>query len=322
MINLAIFGGSFNPPHSGHKAIIESALRCELIDFLVILPNFQNPLKSEASLNAKSKVKALESMLENIADSTKFIFYKNPPTLQNLTQNLYKNKKAILLSSFEISQEKLSFSIDSILYFKNLYEPKNLYFIIGADILPQLDKWHKIQQIKKLVTFIVATRDNLPIPSGFLRFEIDEKISSTQIRANDNFNDFLAESNAKSHHKGRILSSIDNDMQKRLDSIIALLDSKKAEDIMLFDLQNRNYITQFVIIATSLADKHSFALLDMLKTELKAQGEVFYSTDEESGDWIIADLGEIMIHIFTENHRKKFNLEEFLAQKQKQDSSR
>lgn len=322
MINLAIFGGSFNPPHSGHKAIIESALRCELIDFLVILPNFQNPLKSEASLNAKSKVKALESMLENIADSTKFIFYKNPPTLQNLTQNLHKNKKAILLSSFEISQEKLSFSIDSILYFKNLYEPKNLYFIIGADILPQLDKWHKIQQIKKLVTFIVATRDNLPIPSGFLRFEIDEKISSTQIRANDNFNDFLAESNAKSHHKGRILSSIDNDMQKRLDSIIALLDSKKAEDIMLFDLQNRNYITQFVIIATSLADKHSFALLDMLKMELKAQGEVFYSTDEESGDWIIADLGEIMIHIFTENHRKKFNLEEFLAQKQKQDSSR
>lgn len=322
MINLAIFGGSFNPPHSGHKAIIESALRCEWIDFLVILPNFQNPLKSEASLNAKSKVKALESMLENIADSTNFIFYKNPPTLQNLTQNLHKNKKSILLSSFEISQEKLSFSIDSILYFKNLYKPKNLYFIIGADILPQLDKWHKIQQIKKLVTFIVATRDNLPIPSGFLRFEIDEKISSTQIRANDKFNDFLAESNAKSHHKGRILSSIDNDMQKRLDSIIALLDSKKAEDIMLFDLQNRNYITQFVIIATSLADKHSFALLDTLKTELKAQGEVFYSTDEESGDWIIADLGEIMIHIFTENHRKKFNLEEFLAQKQKQDSSK
>lgn len=322
MINLAIFGGSFNPPHSGHKAIVESALRCEWIDFLVILPNFQNPLKSEASLNATKRVKALESMLENITDSTHLTIYKNPPTLQNLTQNLHKNKKAILLSSFEISQEKPSFSIDSILYFKNLYEPKNLYFIIGADILPQLHKWHKITQIKNLVTFIVATRDNLPIPSGFLRFEIDEKISSTQIRANDKFNDFLAESNAKIHYKGWILSSIDSNTQKRLDSIIALLDSKKAEDIMLFDLQDRNYITQFVIIATSLADKHSFALLDTLKTELKAQGEVFYSTDEESGDWIIADLGEIMIHIFTANHRKKFNLEEFLAQKQKQDSSK
>lgn len=108
------------------------------------------------------------------------------------------------------------------------------------------------------------------------------------------------------------MSEIDKNMQKRLDAIIALLDSKKAENVMLFDLQKSNYITQFVIIATSLADKHSFALLDTLKTELKRSGEVFYSTDEESGDWIIADLGEIMIHIFTENHRKKFNLEEFL----------
>lgn len=108
------------------------------------------------------------------------------------------------------------------------------------------------------------------------------------------------------------MSEIDKNMQKRLDAIIALLDSKKAENVMLFDLQKSNYITQFVIIATSLADKHSFALLDTLKTELKSSGEVFYSTDEESGDWIIADLGEIMIHIFTENHRKKFNLEEFL----------
>lgn len=105
---------------------------------------------------------------------------------------------------------------------------------------------------------------------------------------------------------------IDKSTQNRLDRIIELLESKKAEDVVLFDLRQKPYITQFVVIATALADKHSYALLDYLKTELKAQGEVFYGTDEESGDWLIADLGEIMIHIFTQNHRKKFNLEEFL----------
>lgn len=101
-------------------------------------------------------------------------------------------------------------------------------------------------------------------------------------------------------------------MKERLDFIIDLLDSKKADNIALFDLKDSGYITQYVIIATSLADKHSFALLDYLKSELKSKGETFYSVDEESGDWIIADLGDIMVHIFTENHRKKFNLEEFL----------
>ena len=111
-----------------------------------------------------------------------------------------------------------------------------------------------------------------------------------------------------------ILKDIDDRVARnRLEVIINLLDSKKAENIALFDLRQTPYITSFVVIATSLADKHSFALMDTLKTELKANGETFYSTDEESGDWLIADLGDIMIHIFTENHRKKFNLEEFLG---------
>ncbi|RDU62103.1 ribosome silencing factor [Helicobacter sp. MIT 14-3879] len=100
-----------------------------------------------------------------------------------------------------------------------------------------------------------------------------------------------------------------------------LLDSKKAQDLALFNLSNTNYITQYVIITTSLADKHSFALLDTLKTELKPRGEVFYSTDEENGDWVIADLGDIMIHIFTQNHRRKFNLEEFLNDYKRENKS-
>ena len=99
---------------------------------------------------------------------------------------------------------------------------------------------------------------------------------------------------------------------KRADKIRDLLDSKKGENIAIYDLEDKDYIAQCVIIATALAGKHSFALLDFLRSELKPLGEVFYSTDEESEDWIIADLGEIMVHIFTENTRKRFNLEEFL----------
>ncbi|GAD18112.1 ribosome silencing factor [Helicobacter fennelliae] len=101
---------------------------------------------------------------------------------------------------------------------------------------------------------------------------------------------------------------------KRAKYISALLDEKKGENIEIFDVENKNYITDCVIIVTGMAGKHSFALLDHLKNNLKPQGETFYSTDEESEDWIIADLGEIMVHIFTENTRKRFNLEEFLKE--------
>ena len=106
--------------------------------------------------------------------------------------------------------------------------------------------------------------------------------------------------------------------EQRIQRITSLLEEKKGEAIEIFDLQNCDYIVDKVVIVSAMVGKHSFALLDYLKTQLKADGEVFYATEEESEDWLIADLGDIMIHIFTPNHRKKFNLEEFLATIQKQ----
>ncbi len=98
--------------------------------------------------------------------------------------------------------------------------------------------------------------------------------------------------------------------------IVRILDDKKGENIEVFELKGSDYLVDYVVIATALADKHAAALIDALKSELKPLGETFYAT-EESDEWIVADLGDIMIHLFTENHRKKFNLEEFLAGIQK-----
>lgn len=102
-------------------------------------------------------------------------------------------------------------------------------------------------------------------------------------------------------------------LPERVNYISMLLEDKKGEDIEVFDLRDKDYIVDSVIIVSAMIGKHALALLDHLKSELKPKGEVFYATDEESEDWIIADLGDIMIHIFTPNHRKKFNLSEFLG---------
>lgn len=194
--NLAIFGGSFNPPHSGHRAIIKCALKCEFIDFLIVLPNFRNPLKSDNApfLSNEARLKLLQKMIDEIArDSAKSLdsadLARDSATRTQISQNSQnsQNLPKILLSNYEISQKKPSFSIDSILHFKNLYAPKNLYFIIGADILGELEKWHKIDKIRQNVQFIVATRGEISVPSEFLRFEINENISSTAIRANGKF---------------------------------------------------------------------------------------------------------------------------------------
>ncbi|RLA73938.1 MAG: ribosome silencing factor [Epsilonproteobacteria bacterium] len=100
-------------------------------------------------------------------------------------------------------------------------------------------------------------------------------------------------------------------MQNRIDTITAVLDKNKAEAIESFDLKEKNYFVDYVIIASSLGPKHTSALLNHLKDDLKP-AETFNNVDE-SGDWIVVDLGDILIHIMTPEYRIKYDMEKFLS---------
>ncbi|MBU1216692.1 ribosome silencing factor [bacterium] len=100
-------------------------------------------------------------------------------------------------------------------------------------------------------------------------------------------------------------------MQPRIENIVSVLDKNKAEAIEVFDLREKNYFVDYAIIASSLGTKHTVALLDHLKKDLKP-AEKFNNIDE-SGDWIVIDLGDILIHIMTPEYRIKYDMETFLT---------
>ena len=100
-------------------------------------------------------------------------------------------------------------------------------------------------------------------------------------------------------------------MQNRTDKIIATLDKHKAESIESFDLREKDYFVDFAIIASSLGQKHTTALLDHMKNELKPEETFNYV--EESGDWVVVDLGDVLIHIMTPEYRIKYDMETFLS---------
>lgn len=105
-------------------------------------------------------------------------------------------------------------------------------------------------------------------------------------------------------------------IDERIDKIITILDEKKAEEIEVFNLDEIDYIAKRVVIANSLGGKHTQALFDHLKNGLKPSGEEFLGSDE-SNEWIVADLGDILIHIMTPEYRQKYSLEAFLNELQK-----
>ncbi len=98
----------------------------------------------------------------------------------------------------------------------------------------------------------------------------------------------------------------------RIAKIKNLLDEKKALDIMDYDLRDSDYFVDYVVVATTMADKHGYALLDHLKKNLKPHEE-FLGVDE-SNDWILIDLGDILIHLMSEEYRAKYQMDEFLRE--------
>ena len=100
-------------------------------------------------------------------------------------------------------------------------------------------------------------------------------------------------------------------MEDRIKDIVDILDERKAEDIEVIDLTDKQYMVDQVVIATTLNSKHSYSLITYLKEGLKPRGEEFLRIDEND-DWTIIDLGDILIHLMSQSHRDKYQIEEFL----------
>lgn len=99
----------------------------------------------------------------------------------------------------------------------------------------------------------------------------------------------------------------------RCKKIATLLDDKKAENIEIFDLSESGYFVDAVVVATSIASKHALMLVDEMKKTLKKDGENILNVDD-SDDWTIVDMGDILVHLMSEEYRKRYNLEEFLKE--------
>ena len=101
-------------------------------------------------------------------------------------------------------------------------------------------------------------------------------------------------------------------IDERLNKIAGILDQNKAEDVETFNLTESEYIADGVVVATAMADRHLLALLDFLKKDLKPDEQFLHI--EESDDWIVIDMGDIIVHLMSESAREKYHLESFLKE--------
>ena len=95
-----------------------------------------------------------------------------------------------------------------------------------------------------------------------------------------------------------------------LKEVIAWLDDAKAEEIVTIDLAGKSSLGDFMIIATGRTDRHVGGIADQLRQKLKAAGlDNVRIEGMETCDWVVADAGDIIIHIFRPEVRDFYKLE-------------
>ncbi|MBT8119922.1 MAG: ribosome silencing factor [Gammaproteobacteria bacterium] len=100
--------------------------------------------------------------------------------------------------------------------------------------------------------------------------------------------------------------TIDELKQMSLDA----LEDLKAEDIMVLDVKDKTTVTDWIIIATGSSSRHVKSIANSVITAVKnANRAPLGAEGEEDGEWVLVDLGDVIVHIMQRQVREYYDLE-------------
>ena len=94
-------------------------------------------------------------------------------------------------------------------------------------------------------------------------------------------------------------------------NVLSALEDIKAFDIVSIDIRKQASIADYIIIASANSSRQAKALADNIKDRMQKINIPLIGIEGGSGsEWVLVDLGDIIIHIMTPTSRVYFNLEE------------
>lgn len=166
-VNVGLFGGSFDPVHNGHLELAKWTKNNLSLDHFIFIPAATPPHKQHVSLT-------------------------DPDHRFRMLQLAIENWQGFAVSDLELERKGISYTIDSIHYFRKQFNLKkeNLYLIIGADSLVDFHSWKSPTKILRGCQVIVLPRPEISMND--IAAEIKSKVkilaapqfnvSSTEIR--------------------------------------------------------------------------------------------------------------------------------------------
>jgi ribosome-associated protein len=98
---------------------------------------------------------------------------------------------------------------------------------------------------------------------------------------------------------------------KMVKATVAALEDIKARDIVVLDVRKMTSLCDRMIIASADSGRQTKALSSNVQEKLKALGARIYGVEgEQTGDWVLVDLGTVVVHIMQPAVRTYYNLEQ------------
>jgi len=106
------------------------------------------------------------------------------------------------------------------------------------------------------------------------------------------------------------VTHLDVTSEKILACILSSLDDNKAEEVVQIDLRGKTAIGDYMVICSGRSSRQVAALSDKVVDDLKEQFGVLSKTEgKDTGDWVLIDTGDVIVHIFRPEVREFYQLE-------------
>jgi nicotinate-nucleotide adenylyltransferase len=132
-VRLAIFGGSFDPPHVGHLLAAGDAYDQLSLDRVVFVPAATQPLKAGRAAATSEQRLAMVRLLVT-----------GDPRFE--------------VSAFEVEQGGLSYTVNTLAHFASLHPADERFLLLGADVLETFGQWKEPDRILQLARPVLLVR--------------------------------------------------------------------------------------------------------------------------------------------------------------------